>query len=96
MYKALEMFTDLQDNNYKYEVGDEYPRLGLKPSLARIKELCGSDNLRGRAVIEEVEEMPFSNGAVTEKDVKVEEPKEEPKAKAETKNSTRGRGRTRK
>jgi len=69
MFKALEMFTDLQDNNYKYEVGDEYPRLGLKPSLARIKELSGTDNLRGRAVIEEVEEIPFGDNAVTSEDM---------------------------
>ena len=69
MYKVLELFTDLQDGNYKYEVGDEYPRLGYKPSLARIKELSGSDNLRGRAVIEEVE-VPFSDDAVTAEDVK--------------------------
>ena len=74
MFKALEMFTDLQDNNYKYEVGDEYPRLGLKPSLARIKELSGSDNLRGRAVIEEVEEIPFGDGAVTSEDMAQKEP----------------------
>lgn len=96
MFKALEMFTDLQDNNYKYEVGDEYPRLGLKPSLARIKELSGSDNLRGRAVIEEVDEMPFSDNAVTKEDVKAEEPKKETKAKAETKNSTKGKGKAKK
>lgn len=69
MYKVLEMFTDLQDDNFKYEVGDEYPRLGLKPSLARIKELCGTDNRRGRAVIEEVEDMPFSDDAVTTEDI---------------------------
>jgi len=69
MYKVLEMFTDLQDDNYKYEVGDEYPRLGLKPSLARIKELCGTDNRRGRAVIEEVEDMPFGDDAVTTEDI---------------------------
>lgn len=73
MYKVLEMFTDLQDDNFKYEVGDEYPRLGLKPSLARIKELCGTDNRRGRAVIEEVEDMPFSDDAVTTEDI-AEEP----------------------
>lgn len=74
MYKVKEMFTDLQDKDYRYEVGDEYPRLGYKPSLARIKELSGSDNLRGRAVIEEVADMPFSDDAVTEADVE-EKPK---------------------
>lgn len=73
MYKVIEMFTDLQDDNFKYEVGDEYPRLGLKPSLARIKELCGTDNRRGRAVIEEVEEIPFGDDAVTSEDM-AEEP----------------------
>ncbi len=68
MYKVLEMFTDLQDDNFKYEAGDEYPRLGLKPSLARIKELCGTDNRRGRAVIEEVEvELPSGEDAKEEK-----------------------------
>lgn len=69
MYKVLEMFTDLQDGNYKYEAGDEYPRLGYKPSLARINELCGTDNRRGHAVIEEVP-MAFDDSAVTEEDVK--------------------------
>ena len=76
MYKALVMFTDLQDNNYKYLVGDEYPRLGYKPSLARIKELLGKDNLRKRPMIEEVD-MPFSDDAVTSEDVT-----EKPKKKA--------------
>lgn len=68
MYKVLEMFTDLHDNNYKYEVGDEYPRLGLKPSLARINELCGAENRRGHAIIEEVEDLPFGDDAVTPED----------------------------
>ena len=80
MYKVKEMFTDLQDNNFKYEVGDEYPRLGLKPSLARIKELCSDANKRGRAVIEEVEDMPFSDNAVTEEDLE-EKPKKRGKKK---------------
>jgi hypothetical protein len=55
MFRVVKLFTDLQDDNYKYEVGDEYPRLGLKPSLARIKELSGSDNRQGTPLIEEVE-----------------------------------------
>ena len=83
MYKTVVMFTDLQDNNYKYEVGDEYPRLGLKPSLARIKELSTSANRRGVALIEEVEDMPFSDSAVTEDDVKEEKPKKRARTKKE-------------
>ena len=57
MFRVVKLFTDLQDNDYKYEVGDEYPRLGLKPSLARIKELSGSDNRQGTPLIEEVEDL---------------------------------------
>lgn len=57
MFRVVKLFTDLQDDNYKYEVGDEYPRLGLKPSLARIKELSGSDNKQGTPLIEEVEDI---------------------------------------
>lgn len=58
MYKVIKLFTDLQDDNYRYEVGDEYPRLGLKPSLARIKELSGSNNKQKTPLIKEVEDLP--------------------------------------
>lgn len=56
MYKAIELFTDLQDNNYRYDVGDEYPRQGLKPTKKRINELLSDSNRRRRPVIEEVVE----------------------------------------
>lgn len=58
MYKVIKLFTDLQDNNYKYEVGDEYPRLGLKPSISRIAELSGSDNKQKTPLIKEIEDLP--------------------------------------
>ena len=32
MYTVLEYFTDLQDNNYAYSVGAEYPRKGYEPT----------------------------------------------------------------
>ena len=54
MYKVIEMFTDLTDNEYKYEAGDKFPRRGLKVSDERIKELSGPDNKRGIPLIEEV------------------------------------------
>lgn len=57
MYKVLKLFTDLQDNNYRYEVGDEFPRLGYKPDLARIEELSGSSNRQGTPLIEEVKTL---------------------------------------
>lgn len=52
MYKAIERFTDMQDNNYAYNTGDTFPREGLEVSEERIAELSSSDNLRGRSVIE--------------------------------------------
>ena len=57
MYKVIRLFTDLQDNGHKYEVGDEYPRLGLKPSLARIAELSGSENKQKTPLIVEVDDL---------------------------------------
>ena len=53
-YKVLKTFVDLQDNNYKYEAGDEYPRLGLEVSLSRIEELSTSKNRRNMPLIEEI------------------------------------------
>jgi hypothetical protein len=68
MYKVVKLFTDLQDNNYRYEVGDEYPRLGLKPSIARIAELSGSNNKQGIPLIEEIKDL-----AGDEEEIKAEE-----------------------
>ena len=55
-YIAIERFKDLNDNSYLYEKGDKFPRKGKRVSKARLAELLGSDNKRGRPVIEEVEE----------------------------------------
>jgi len=54
MYKVIEMFTDLNDNDYRYEVGDTFPHKGLKVSDARLKELASADNKRGVPLIKEV------------------------------------------
>ena len=54
MYTVLEYFTDLQDNNYAYSVGAEYPRNGYEPTPERIKELAGKENVRKRPVIKAV------------------------------------------
>ena len=57
MYKVVKLFTDLQDSNHLYEVGDEYPRLGLNPGLARIEELKGPNNKQGVPLIEEIPDL---------------------------------------
>lgn len=55
MYITIVYFTDLQDNEHPYEVGDPYPRAGLDPSPERIEELSGSANRRGIPLIKKVE-----------------------------------------
>ena len=55
MYKAVEYFTDLQDNNYAYREGDTYPREGYTPTKERIEELASNKNIRKRPVIVAVE-----------------------------------------
>ena len=56
MYRVIKLFTDLQDNNYKYDVGDVYPREGFEVLPSRIKELSGKKNLQGVPVIEKIED----------------------------------------
>lgn len=58
MYKVIQMFTDLQDNSHRYEVGDAYPRAGLKVSEERLNELASASNKRGVPLIEEIPEEP--------------------------------------
>lgn len=51
MYKAIVYFEDLQDKNRPYNVGDIYPRKGLKPTAERIEELATEKNIRGIPLI---------------------------------------------
>ena len=53
-YRVTTFFTDLQDNDYAYHEGDTFPREGKTVTPDRIKELSGTSNLRGIALIEEV------------------------------------------
>lgn len=57
-YRVLEDFSDKQDDRRPYKVGDIYPREGLDPSPQRVTELLGSENVRGRPIIEPIEEKP--------------------------------------
>lgn len=56
MYKVIKHFTDMQDNNFAYNVGDEFPRKGMSVLPSRIKELAGSKNRQGCPLIEEIED----------------------------------------
>ena len=56
MYKVINFFTDLHDNDHPYNVGDSFPRKGVKVSGERLIELAGSDNKQGKPLIEKIEE----------------------------------------
>ena len=58
MYKVIKYFTDLQDNNYAYYVGDTFPRNGVEAGAERIAELSSDKNLQGVPLIKEVVEKP--------------------------------------
>lgn len=71
MYKVIKHFTDMQDNNFAYDVGDEYPRKGVSVLPSRIKELAGKKNRQGCPLIEEVpeaEETPKKKKSVEKAD----------------------------
>lgn len=68
-YKVIKHFTDMQDDNHAYNIGDEYPRKGVKVLASRYKELASSKNRQGVPLIEEIPE-------------EVEEPRKEKKSKS--------------
>jgi len=70
MYRVVKFFTDLQDNNHAYNVGDEFPREGMSVDIDRINLLLSGNNRQGTPLIKE------ENAVETPKE-EIEEPKEE-------------------
>lgn len=70
MYRVIEYFTDLQDDDHEYRAGDTFPREDLKVSEARLAELASAENLRGIPLIELVE--PEKAGKVKSKNKAVD------------------------
>ena len=62
-YKTIVFFRDLQDGNRPYSPGDIFPREGLTVTAARLAELSGSDNLRGKPLIREIKAEPVAAAA---------------------------------
>lgn len=60
MYEVIRDFTDLQDNEYPYSVGDTFPHDGLEVSEERLKELSGSQNLQKTPLIKRVSEKQYT------------------------------------
>lgn len=51
--KVLIAFTDGEDGNHVYNVGDQYPRTGLEPTDERIAYLASDRNRLKAPVIEQ-------------------------------------------
>ena len=56
-YRVVNFFTDLQDNNHPYNVGDEFPRVGMVVSDERLNELMSDQNKQRRQLIERVDDV---------------------------------------
>lgn len=56
MYKVISFFTDLEDKNRPYNVGDIFPRDGLEVSAERLAYLASNKTKRGFPVIEKIPE----------------------------------------
>ena len=58
MYRVIKAFTDLQDNNHAYSVGDTFPHNGIEVDAERIAELASDKTRLGVPLIEEIAEKP--------------------------------------
>ena len=54
MYRVINRFFDLQDNNHAYSVGDTFPHNGVEVDAERIAELASDKNRLGVPLIEEI------------------------------------------
>jgi hypothetical protein len=54
MYKVINRFFDLKDNNHAYSVGDTFPHNGVEVDAERIAELASDKNRLGVPLIEEI------------------------------------------
>lgn len=75
-YRVIKKFTDLQDGNHVYNVGDVYPREGYTPSEERIAELASDKNKQGVPLIEVPASAEVDVDEAVEEETAVEEPKE--------------------
>ena len=57
MFRVIKHFTDMQDNNFAYEIGDTFPRKGLNVLPSRIRELASDENRQGCPLIEEIPDV---------------------------------------
>ncbi|MGJ7586677.1 Rho termination factor N-terminal domain-containing protein [Staphylococcus shinii] len=66
-YEVIKYFTDLQDNDYEYNVGDIFPREGLRVTDERLRELSTDENRQRVPLIKPISEAKdFSSMKVSE------------------------------
>lgn len=80
MYKVINRFTDLQDNDHPYNVGDKFPREGKEVTPQRIAELSGSNNRQHKPLIAEV---PVKSEPAEEPEAIEEKPKRRKRTKVD-------------
>ncbi|UNB45564.1 Rho termination factor N-terminal domain-containing protein [Staphylococcus coagulans] len=51
LYEVIVRFKDGQDDEYLYQVGDVYPRVGYTPTEERVNEVASTNNRRGVVAI---------------------------------------------
>lgn len=56
MYEVICFFTDLQDFDHPYKVGDKFPRDGMHANEDRLKELSGNANRQKKPLIKKIQE----------------------------------------
>jgi hypothetical protein len=82
-YKVVNGFTDTQDNNKVYKVGNTYPKGNYKPSEERIEELSSVHPKLKRIFIEAIEADEGTDKTEQEQDDEKSEEKEKEEVKAE-------------
>jgi hypothetical protein len=77
-YRVIEMFTDMQDGDRVYNVGDTFPHVDAKVSPERIEQLLSGKNRRKKPMIEEVKEVEEAEEIVEQSPAPVLEEADEP------------------
>ncbi|MDW4041421.1 Rho termination factor N-terminal domain-containing protein [Staphylococcus saprophyticus] len=66
-YEVIKYFTDLQDNDYEYNVGDIFPRKRLRVTDERLRELSTDKNRQRVPLIKPISKAKdFSSMKVSE------------------------------
>jgi hypothetical protein len=87
MFKVIKSFADAQDNGHIYNVGDTFPRPGMKVDDDRIKWLSSTSKERMTAYI--AEEAPKRGPSEAKEDTQEPEAASKPSSRSEAKRRPR-------